>query len=640
MQNTIEELLERFSLEKDQYKRVSYFIRLAIGTTDVLIQNDIVKQMIAMMSEEVYQDKRGRLLNQAWIEYVKSLGMFFLPDENNKSQILGNEVIAQNEKALALFEELGEEAGQAETLTNIALINWAKGNYKTAFEQAFRAITLARHYPQTAARVSYNLGNFHLDTKDFEGAKSYFMQGKELSENHDTELFILGRCLIGLANVAIAAQEHPLAENYLLQAIEIQEKYSDNGGKARSLNDLGNIAVKKQDYETAKKYYQQAIDIRRSLTNQQGYITTLLDLAQMHLQLCQASDSRRYADLALKIALSTNSKPKVARAYQIKSGAEELNSNYKEALEYFKKFFELQESILGTEQAIKIKQIESRFRQEIQDKEAEVQRLKNIELKEAYDKIERKNKDLTASINYAKRIQEAILPTDEEMSRLLPESFVVFLPRDIVSGDFYWVRKIGSKTVVAAVDCTGHGVPGAFMSKKANELLNTIVLERKITEPTEILTHLRRDIYTSLRQHQTQNRDGMDLSVATFDADKNRLVVGSARSYFAYFLDEKLCQIKGDNIAVGGEIGEETQFSQFEIQPNATLYLFSDGMADQFGGERQHKLMLSGLRDILGQAALLPIAEQKFYIENQFYKWLGTAKQIDDVMLLGIKFAP
>lgn len=640
MQNTIEELLERFSLEKDQYKRVSYFIRLAIGTTDVLIQNDIVKQMIAMMSEEVYQDKRGRLLNQAWIEYVKSLGMFFLPDENNKSQILGNEVIAQNEKALALFEELGEEAGQAETLTNIALINWAKGNYKTAFEQAFRAITLARHYPQTAARVSYNLGNFHLDTKDFEGAKSYFMQGKELSENHDTELFILGRCLIGLANVAIAAQEHPLAENYLLQAIEIQEKYSDNGGKARSLNDLGNIAVKKQDYETAKKYYQQAIDIRRSLTNQQGYITTLLDLAQMHLQLCQASDSRRYADLALKIALSTNSKPKVARAYQIKSGAEELNSNYKEALEYFKKFFELQESILGTEQAIKIKQIESRFRQEIQDKEAEVQRLKNIELKEAYDKIERKNKDLTASINYAKRIQEAILPTDEEMSRLLPESFVVFLPRDIVSGDFYWVRKIGSKTVVAAVDCTGHGVPGAFMSMIANDLLNTIVLERKITEPTEILTHLRRDIYTSLRQHQTQNRDGMDLSVATFDADKNRLVVGSARSYFAYFLDEKLCQIKGDNIAVGGEIGEETQFSQFEIQPNATLYLFSDGMADQFGGERQHKLMLSGLRDILGQAALLPIAEQKFYIENQFYKWLGTAKQIDDVMLLGIKFAP
>jgi serine phosphatase RsbU (regulator of sigma subunit) len=640
MQDWAQDFVEKFALETDPYKRISFFIKIGIRHSEdpgVLVK---LNEMLTLMRQQSYPTQRENLLNRAWLEYAKCLNMFFLPDEQGKSQTQGPAIMEQNLLTLRLFEELDEKKGQAETLINIALINWSRGEYKEAFEQAFKAASLAQETQvlEVCARIYYNLGNFHFDTHDIVGAQKYYQLSLENAENSGSELFVLARSLVGLGNIAATNQDFEKARQYLLKAIDIQESYGDKWGKSRSLNDLGNIARKLKDYPAAKQYLNESIQVRRKQPNQQGYITSLLDLAELYLELGEATVARRYANLALKVAQLTDSKPKVARAFLLKSKSAQMSGEYKLALEFFQEFYQIKEAILGTEQSLKLKEIENRFLLEMRDKEAEIERLKTVELKEAYDNIERKNRDITASITYAKRIQDAILPTAEEMQALIPHFFVLYLPRDIVSGDLYWVKSVGTKTIVAAVDCTGHGVPGAFMSLIASDLLSTIVLERKTTEPAEILSQLRKEVYFELRQSQNQNRDGMDLSIATYDSAQNRLVVGSSRTYFAYYHQDQLHQIKGDNIVIGGEIEGNAVFSQMEIEPSSTLYLFSDGMADQFGGKAQRKLMLKGMREILSQAAVLPLKKQKNYIEERFLEWQGHNKQIDDVMVLGLRF--
>lgn len=261
---------------------------------------------------------------------------------------------------------------------------------------------------------------------------------------------------------------------------------------------------------------------------------------------------------------------------------------------------------------------------------------KNIELDE-------KNKDITASIRYAKRIQDAILPPDELVIKFLPKTFVLFKPKDIVSGDFYWLADKGDKVLFAAVDCTGHGVPGAFMSIVGHNLLDQIVGEYGLTQPAEILNALNKSVSDTLRQSDAEDnsiRDGMDIALCAFNRKTNEFEYAGAYNPLWLIRNGELIEYKANKFPIGNlKAGENKKFTNHVIplQKGDTLYVFSDGYADQFGGVAGKKFKYSTFKKILLDSQHLTMEEQGDYINKVIEDWKGTLEQVDDILVIGTR---
>lgn len=255
--------------------------------------------------------------------------------------------------------------------------------------------------------------------------------------------------------------------------------------------------------------------------------------------------------------------------------------------------------------------------------------------------IEQKNQAILDSINYAKRIQEAILPTKDDFNRLLPDSFVFFKPRDIVSGDFYFLAEKNEQIILSAIDCTGHGVPGAFMSLIAKELLDQIILEHGITESDIILNELHKGIRKALKQEESDNRDGMDLSLLVIDKQNRQVQFAGAKNALIYIQDGKIEKIKGDSFTIGGEQREQKRvFNKHNIPILDTptyFYLFTDGFQDQFGSELDKKFSFAQLKQTFFAVHTQDMLAQKEHLTTTFLHWVGKRKQTDDVLIVGIK---
>lgn len=263
-------------------------------------------------------------------------------------------------------------------------------------------------------------------------------------------------------------------------------------------------------------------------------------------------------------------------------------------------------------------------------------------IEQAYREISIINKDLTDSINYARRIQHAILPDTEILTTHFEQSFVLYKPKSIVSGDFYWFTKYEDKLLVAAVDCTGHGVPGAFMSMIGHNLLNEIVNVKDITRPSEILNRLDRSLRILLKQDRehTGARDGMDVSICFIDPANGQMEFAGA-NHLVFLLQEGILQtIKGDKFPVGGIFRQdEIRYTNHSVPVSKgdVIYLFTDGYADQFGGSCNKKMMTKRFKQILKLVYPMKASQQKKVITSFFEEWKGENEQTDDVLVIGIK---
>jgi serine phosphatase RsbU (regulator of sigma subunit)/methyl-accepting chemotaxis protein len=290
-----------------------------------------------------------------------------------------------------------------------------------------------------------------------------------------------------------------------------------------------------------------------------------------------------------------------------------------------------------------------------------------LENSNAYIQINEQNKKIIDSINYARRIQSAMLPTLERIQKYLPEIFILLKPRDIVSGDFYWfahtevqpiyeevstnkgVSRVltgfeNEKYYLAAVDATGHGVPGAFMSMIGSELLNTIVLQKGIHNPDEILSKLHEGINVALKQEETQNRDGMDIALVVIDLEDQHLEFSGAYNPLYLVQDEQLNIVKADKNPIGGWhfAGQDRKFTRHEIDLSkpTTFYMFSDGYADQIGGENNSKFMARRFKDLIWDIHQKPMAEQQSILDETIKNWLGSNRPIDDILVIGVRIQP
>ena len=275
--------------------------------------------------------------------------------------------------------------------------------------------------------------------------------------------------------------------------------------------------------------------------------------------------------------------------------------------------------------------------------------LNSIELTQANKKLmtlfkdlEEKNNDLLSSIRYAKMIQEAILPPDTAFQKLVPDHFIFFKPRDMVSGDFYWLEEHDGKALIAAVDCTGHGVPGAFMSIVGYNLLTTAVKQNQLTEPNLVLDQLNQGVNKTLRQNKEDMsiKDGMDIAFCSIDTKKMQLQYSGAYNPLYHFRDGHLMETKGDKFPIG--ISFKDNFNKFsnhtvDIQPGDMFYIFTDGFPDQFGGPKGKKFKYDQYKSMLKTMSSMPCSEQLPFIENTFNEWKGDLLQIDDVLVIGFK---
>ena len=261
--------------------------------------------------------------------------------------------------------------------------------------------------------------------------------------------------------------------------------------------------------------------------------------------------------------------------------------------------------------------------------------------------IEEKSKDIVASIRYASNIQQAILPKIAEIQKHLPEVFVLYKPKDIVSGDFYWFAKQGENLIIAVVDCTGHGVPGAFMSMVGNDLLNQIIIERNVLDPAQILHSLNEGVIFSLKQSADQHsvRDGMDMGLCMINLKENKLTYsGAVRPLWLFSKNGQgieLNEFKGSIYGIGGvQYRDKPVYENHTISINKgdTFYMFSDGITDQFGGEKNKKFSKKRLNELLFKIQKSNLEKQQGKLEKALLDWQGKYEQIDDITFMGIRF--
>jgi len=263
------------------------------------------------------------------------------------------------------------------------------------------------------------------------------------------------------------------------------------------------------------------------------------------------------------------------------------------------------------------------------------------ELRRQKEIVEEQNEHITEGIEYARNIQMAVLPSEQEMSRAFSENFILYRPKETVGGDFYWVYSSGDVSWAAAVDCTGHGVSGAFMSMIGTELLNQIIIEKKTDDPAKVLEEMDKGIKLAFAKSakEFESDQGMDAALIRLDSKKNTIdFAGAQRPLFCH-LNGEMTELEGDRLSISCADGLEKNFRKHSMkaEKGSVLYLFSDGIADQFGGAKGKKFMVRRLRQHLLTNGARGMEEQHTLLANAIDDWKRDEGQIDDVMLMGIR---
>jgi len=417
------------------------------------------------------------------------------------------------------------------------------------------------------------------------------------------------------------------------------------------------------------------------------YVTGLVynNLAECYLGLKNYKKSLEFVDSVNDLAVKIGARDLQKEAFQRYYMVYKAMKDYPNALKYDKKYSELKDTMYNISNQKAIVEMQSRY--ESQRKESAIELLhKNSELETAHLKQERtlvssliaagilfflltglvynrssvkkkanndlmhqneliqaQKEEITSSIAYALNIQQSMLPSKALLDKILPEHFILHKPKDIVSGDFYFVEKTGDKILFSAVDCTGHGVPGALLSFLGMDILQDAVHRKKIVSPAELLLHLDSEISVRLRKETNAQsvRDGMDLAICCLDRQTNVLQVAGAFNPVYIISDGQLEEIKPDKHAIGSsrESGKPIQFTNHTrtLKKGDCVYVLSDGYADQFGGMMGKKFKYKPLKEMLVASSRLPMKEQGELLEKAHMKWKGEMFQVDDILIMGVR---
>lgn len=613
-------------------------------------------------------------------------------------------------QSLAFYDQLNHYDGMASCYNNIGVIYLNKGIYKNAVAEFFKAIQLFEKSGNQLgiAKAYNNIGLIYYNQKLYQQALNYYIKAHKIFKKiNNTKGLIgtnnnIGSTYKNLNNINEAKWHY-------WQALQLAKEFGDKMGISQALNNLGIIESDAANYKQAEEFYLQSLQISSELEDKEGLASTMINLAHLNIKTKRYPVAMQHAQQALKIAESCELLDLQKSAYEYIAQVYADLHQYQPAYENYKLFKKYSDSLLNQLLHNHINQLESKFQlerkqleienlqtqrqhqeekiyfqqmatygliagiaitlilllmalynykakqksnillaiqnAEIQQKSKEIVQ-KNKKIEEQHLLLQKKNENIIASITYAKHIQNAILPKSELMHEIFSDSFVIYKPKAIVSGDFYYVEETSNSYIVAVVDCTGHGVPGALMTTMGYVLFKQALETCNYQQPKEILNVLSKNISETMNYNgmQLKIKDTMDLSLCIVYKKYLLLEYAGVHNPVYVVRNQQLMELVPETHCIGEPFeGDFTSYSQqqFFLQPNDAIYLFSDGYVDQFGGDKNKKFMTKNFKELLVQHSHLSMAEQKEILNYTLEKWINhnqdSTEQIDDVTVLGFR---
>jgi serine phosphatase RsbU (regulator of sigma subunit)/uncharacterized protein HemY len=589
-------------------------------------------------------------------------------------------------KALISAEKNNQKEKAGECLNYLGDLYWYSGDYKTSSVYYFKALKIYEALKDNSgiAKCYRNIGWIYQGQENYNQAINYHLSSLSLNKELNDRASMLAN-YDDLSIVYRLKKNYPKSLEYCQLTIQLSKSLKSEEGLASGYGTLGSVY-----FEMGKnKEAIENISIANELYKKNDKIYNLADsyngLAECYLATENYSKAIEYAQRALDISLDNKFNILTADSYEKLARAYSKTNEFNKAYNYMSLYTEAKDSSYNEINAQQINEMSAKY--EFEKKEFQIKSLEsektlsdqklaqekrfklylilflivvaifslslirnirqkkktNQSLSDAYQQIEVKNKDITDSINYSKRIQNAILPSEALKFELFKDIFVSFHPKDIVSGDFYWYTEKNGHKLIAACDCTGHGVPGALMSMIGTNFLNQLVNEKEIISPDEILNQLNFEIKKALKQddESIETRDGMDIALVSIN-DQNQLAYAGANRPLWIIRSNELIEIKPNKFSIGGlQHDKEHIFEKHIIQTqlNDCIYLFTDGFVDQFGGENGKKFMTKRLKETLLEINPLPMSDQLEKLEYTFRSWRGQHEQVDDVLVIGFRIS-
>lgn len=595
------------------------------------------------------------------------------------------------EQSIALAKKLGSERQYAKAFHVAGAVYNDMSEQGKALNFFLESLKYAKKYNQfdQMGFIYNSLGNFYTNRDDVRKAISYYLQAIAAHKKVGAEKNIYTP-YNNLGGAYSRVGQPDSAIYYLNISTAYNSAHNNRSKLLYNYINLSEIYNETPDKSKALDYALKAVFIARQDSDKYTLARALTQLSSVYFVTKKYKEAIANLDECMRLAKEMSDLTSMQSAALLSSDAHEKMGDYKAALAYFREYKTYNDSVLSSENIHQVRTAEAKYENE--KKQAEIEllfekqksndakrekdklylylasvgivclvfvllflfrnnrekqkanaalALYNNEVKHQKELVEEKNKEITDSINYAQRIQQSLLTSHSYFKKHTRDFFILFKPKDIVSGDFYWALDHEGKFMVMTADCTGHGVPGAMMSMMGINFINEIVNEKKITSPAAVLNQLRKEIIKSLNPEgsMVEGKDGMDCSLCSFDFANKKLVYANANNSFYIIRDGIIVHSQLNKMPVGAGHNFDMLFNDFEIalQKDDLVVTLTDGYADQFGGPRGKKFKYKQLEKLLLDHSHLPLNEIQNKLDDTLENWRGNLGQVDDICIIGIK---
>jgi tetratricopeptide (TPR) repeat protein len=609
--------------------------------------------------------------------------------------------ISSYEQAIELKKQIGDVKGAMETLSEMGNALSNVYQYDKALYAYEEALYLSQKIGNNEgiidacdqmAGIYYNQNNYKKSVQFYNKA---IIRAESIGDKES-----LSNLKNSIGVVYYRMGNYDLAVKFYDQSISIDKETGNKKNMSQSFNNIGNVNYDWNKYEQAIEFYEKSLELKRELNFEEGIAVSLYNIGNAYIELRNLSKATEYLGSGLDLAKKLKFREVIQQTYKALSKVYELNNDFRNAVASYKSYsenvvpgifiegqFSESSSFYGKESKTVKRLRKELYRQKIlaenealQNKEKEQQlAVKDLELKNQKSKVTRvrslllftilililaafvamqfyrrykekklysevisfQKQQITDSIEYASRIQKAVLPPDELVKAVFPESFIYNKPKDIVSGDYFYIAVVQEKTYVAVADCTGHGVPGAFMSMLGLSLIKEVIqMQEKAPSANEILNQLRDSLMKALHQtgREDEAKDGIDIALCVIDKKNNTLEYSGANNPCYIIRNLKIIELKADRMPIGiHPILNDFKGQQIYLEKDDVIYLFSDGYRDQIGAETLKKFKKEYFNNLLIEIQSLPLAQQAEMLDKRHIQWRGDIEQTDDILIMGLK---
>jgi serine phosphatase RsbU (regulator of sigma subunit) len=604
------------------------------------------------------------------------------------------------EKALAVFEEIRNKMGIGNCFSQMGNLSLQKSDFPKALEWFLKAQKAKEEIgdKQGIGNCYGSIGNVYSIQSNFPKALEYELKALKIMEELGNKPG-MGNCYSSIGIVYKEQNNYPKALEYYAKDLEIKTETGNISGMLLCYANMANTYLSLADYPKALEYFQLDLKLCREISDKRGTATVYCNMSDLYTRMQDYKLALAYADSGLKSGLESGDITIQRFAYQNLSTASAKLNRYKEAYENEVLFKKMTDSIFNVENSQQIGDMKTKF--EVEKKEVELkakseaekdklkvianeegkrQRLitysvggglllvlffsififnrlpvtrkqkaviekqktlveeQKLEVENQKHRVEEHRQEILDSITYAKRLQQAILPTFQTVKEYLPHSFIYYQPKDIVAGDFYWMEHFDGLIFIAAADSTGHGVPGALVSIVCSNALNRAVKEFALRDTGKILDKTRELVLETFARSSQEVKDGMDISLLALHPARHKAYWSGANNPLWYCEDGQMKEVKADKQPIGmTEHASPFTTHHLSALPGSIFYLLTDGYPDQFGGPKGKKFKYKQLEDLLVAGCAKPMEEQKENLSSVFEDWKGGLEQVDDVTIIGIR---